>query len=152
MSNNGNGNLRTPEEDAQAFQREELAFTLRCQGASFDTIAAKCGYANRAAAHKAYRRAISRIPVRSINEMRETIFAQQMYALQCLAPKIRRGDTWAIHEMTAIHDRMAKLFGLDRPVEVEVVPPSVIIRAYPPEWINALPAVEPALEAASSDN
>ena len=134
--------------DANALQREALAFELRVQGLDFDTIAVKCGYGSRASAYKAYKRAISRIPNRSIEEMRETIFAQQMRALACMASKISHGDTFAIKEMTAIHDRMAKLFGLDTPVVAEAIPSAqVIVRAYPPEWINALPAA-PALEEA----
>jgi hypothetical protein len=134
--------------DAQALQREALAFSLRIQGFDFDTIAARCGYGSRASAYKAYKRAISRIPNRTIEEMRETIFAQQMHALSSMAFKIAHGDTFAVKEMTAIHDRMAKLFGLDTPVVTEMVPSAqVIVRAYPPEWINALPSATPHVES-----
>lgn len=130
-----------PETDYNAAQREALAFKLRLQGYDFDEIALKCGYANRGSAHHAYQRALHRIPDRSIEEMRETIFSQQMHALKCMAHKIANGDTWAVKEMTAIHDRMAKLFGLDTPVVTEVLPSAqVIVRAYPNEWISALPS------------
>lgn len=128
------------ETDMNAAQREAQAFTLRAQGSDFDEIAQRCGYTHRSAAYKAYKRALARIPRRAIDEMRETIFAGQMQALRAMAPRILKGDTFAIREMTAIHDRMAKLFGLDTPVAVEAIQSAkVIVREYPAEWINALP-------------
>lgn len=142
---NTTGNAET---DLHASQREAQAFNLRAQGYDFDEIAAKCGYANRSGAYKAYKRALARIPERAVNEMRETIFAQQMHALKCMSFKINKGDTFAVKEMTAIHDRMARLFGLDTPVvDAAALAGHVVIREYPSEWVKALPAVpEPVLQ------
>lgn len=116
MSHRRNGSVDAtvdPRADVNAVAREGQVFALRCQGYSFDEIAQQCGYAGKQGAHKAWKRALARIPKRDIEEMRETIFAQQMHALKSMAAKIARGDTFAVKEMTAIHDRMAKLFGLD---------------------------------------
>ena len=111
----GAGQLRgqDPASQVNAANREATVFTLRCQGWDFTTIAQQCGYTSPAAAHKAWKRALARIPQQAIEEMRQQIFAQQLWAIQSMSAKIARGDTFAVKEMTAIHDRMAKLFGLD---------------------------------------
>lgn len=105
-----------PRADLNAVQREVQAFHLRMQGYAFDEIGQMCGITKQGA-HSAYKRALARIPKREIEEMRETIYAQQMHALKSLSTKIAKGDTFAIREMTAIHERMAKLFGLDVPTD-----------------------------------
>ena len=129
--------------DLLGYQREAQAFELRCHGFSFEEIAERCGYANRSAAYKAYKRALSRVPKREIEEMRETIFGQQLFALKNLTQRIAKGDTFAVREMTMIHDRMAKLFGLDTPAaDAGQLGAKVVVRAYPAAWVSALPTID----------
>lgn len=117
-----------PQADLNAVQREAQAFTLRAQGYEFAEIAQQCGYTNASGAYKAYKRALARIPKRAVDEMRETILAAQHYALRHLAARISKGDTFAVREMTLIHDRMAKLFGLD--IQPEAAGAQNVTRQY----------------------
>lgn len=107
--------------DLNAVQREASAFELRAQGLSFAQIAALLGYVsngrpNESAAYKAYRRCLARIPRETVEEMRQNILAEQLEMKAALRTKYRRGDTFAAQAMTGIHDRQAKLFGLDTPI------------------------------------
>lgn len=104
------GNAQT---DLNAVQREAQAFKLRAQGYAFDEIAEQCGYVNASGAYKAYKRALARIPRQAVEEVRATILAAQDIALKAMAARIAKGDTFAVREMTMIHDRRAKLFGAD---------------------------------------
>lgn len=108
--------------DMNAAQRAADAFRLRAEGLSFEEIADRLGYhkadglPHRGAAYKAYRRALAAIPREAVEEMRANILEQQRIAFVGLLNAIKRGDTFAIRAMTEIHDRQAKLFGLDTPV------------------------------------
>ena len=149
----GAGKLRgqDPQSQVNAANREKTVFTLRCEGWDFPAIAAQCGYSNASAAHKAWKRALARIPQQAVEEMRQQIYAQQLVALRSLAGKIARGDTFAVKEMTSIHDRMAKLFGLDT-VQAGASLTPVIIEV--PQSLAAslrLPA-QPVMEVASGSS
>ena len=141
----------TPAADINAVTREKAVFALRVQGWEFPAIAEECGYANASGAYKAWKRALARIPTQAIEEMRQQIYAQQMHAIKCLSGKIARGDSFAVKEMTAIHERMARLFGLDTvqtsatltPLIVEVPQSLSAALRLPPQ------PVQPLMEVAS---
>lgn len=111
--------LGTPQTDLQAAQREATAFEMRAEGKTFAQIAEALGYEsnghpNESAAYKAYRRALARIPRESVDEMRENILAEQAMMKQAMLRRMKNGDVYAAREFTAMHDRQAKLFGLDK--------------------------------------
>jgi len=107
------GSRTTPADDLLAAQRERKALAMRNDGADFDTIAAECGYTNRSAAHKAYRRALRRIPAPEAAEHRRAHAAMHDHYRQSLAPNVAAHEARAVEVLIKLLEREARLFGLD---------------------------------------
>lgn len=118
-----------PQRDYNAALREAQVLKLRTQGHEFDEIARQVGYTDRSAAHKAYKRALARIPKAAADEERELSLMRLNNAIRALMDKINRGDTFAVAQLVSLEDRRAKLLGLDAKGD-GVVAGQMIIREY----------------------
>lgn len=93
--------------------REAEVLKLRAKGLGFDQIAAKCGYANRAGAWKAYQRAMTSTG-REMSEAHHRLLELHRLELlhQAVWPAASRGDLAAVREAKRLHDARARLLGL----------------------------------------
>lgn len=109
---------------AQVAERRTKAITLRLAGMDYDTIAARLGYAGKAAACKDITRALAQNLAdlgRTADELREVELAR-LDRLQAAAwaPAVG-GELRAIDTVLRIIDRRCRLLGLDAPVRAEVL-------------------------------
>lgn len=120
------------EADLNAAQRERQALSMRVQGYDFDAIAQACGYANRSAAYKAYRRALARIPQRGVEEARQRMAEGYNLVRHELWKSVMAGDARAVQAWVQMDERESKLFGYDAPPPKQEaqLAPTVIIRTY----------------------
>lgn len=120
------------ERDLNAAHRERQALHLRLQGYDFDTIASECGYSDRSAAYKAYKRALGRIPRQGIEEARAHMIEGLNLVRSQLWASIVSGDARAAQAWVQTYEREAKLMGYDTPPPKsdEGGAPKVVIRSY----------------------
>lgn len=106
---------------AQAREREALLIRLRRDGATFQQIADHLGYSSASNAHRAYRRAMERIPAVEAAEYR-ALALQRLEALwQVTWEKAQAlGDPAAVRACVRILERQARLLGLDAPTNLRV--------------------------------
>lgn len=95
-----------------AAQRAAKAAEMRVQRYSWDTIAERLGYKNGATARKTVQRYTERLPMDSIETLRQTELEGLDLAEQALADRIRNGDIKAIEAMLKIKHHRARLAGL----------------------------------------
>lgn len=105
------GVTQTPSDETLA--RERRVLELRRAGMPFDEIAQVVGYATRAPAHTAYKRALARKVEPVASEVRE-LEADRLDRLQMTWwPKAIAGDPIGLNAVLRIMERRAKLLGLD---------------------------------------
>ena len=98
---------------AEVIARELQVLELRRAGMTFDQIADKTGYNDRAAAHKAYKSALNRTFQQPAAEVRE-LEADRLDRLQLAVwARALRGDLAAVDRVLRISERRARLLGLD---------------------------------------
>jgi hypothetical protein len=102
-----------PVVDSGVIDRERRVLDLRAGGMTFDRIASNLGYADRGAAHKAYRRALTRTLKQPAQDVRDLEEYRLDRLLSALWPKAMGGDAHAAMGALRIMDRRAKLLGLD---------------------------------------
>lgn len=98
---------------AALIEKERQVLELRRAGASFEEIATRVGYRNRAAAHKAYRRAISRVLKEPAEDVRDLELDRLDRLLMGVWAKASRGELGAVDRALRIGERRARLLGLD---------------------------------------
>lgn len=109
--------------DVNAAQRAMMALQLRAKKLTYDEIAQQCGYNDRAAAHKAVQRELSRVVVENVEELRrEEMMMLDRLQVECWKRmedgEYGRAKLFAVDRLLAISERRAKLMGLDmRPEE-----------------------------------
>lgn len=110
MANRGGATQTTSDE---TLARERRVLELRRAGMPFDRIAEAVGYAGRAPAHTAYKRALKRTLQPVAAEVRE-LEADRLDQLQMTYwPKAIAGDSAATATVLRIMERRARLLGLD---------------------------------------
>jgi hypothetical protein len=118
--------------DLNAAQREKLAIELRMQGYDFDAIAQSCGYANRSAAYKAWKRALAKIPAPAVVETRKRMVQAYDVARKGLWFQFAAGDPDAIDAWVKLDKSERELFGLDTPKDTQQQTAQLpVIREYP---------------------
>lgn len=95
-----------------AAQRAAKAAEMKAQRYSWDTIAEKLGYKNGPAARMTVQRYTKRLPMESMETLRQTELAGLDAAEVALADRIRQGDIKAIEAMLKIKHHRARLTGL----------------------------------------
>ncbi|WP_053207971.1 hypothetical protein [Jiangella muralis] len=111
--------------DPDQVDREAQCLRYRREGKTYDDIAILVGYADRSGARKAVERALKRVIVENVDELR-ILEAQRLDELQqAIWDKALRfepalGDDKALTGILRIMVRRAKLLGLDMPTKTEV--------------------------------
>jgi hypothetical protein len=106
--------------DPDQLEREQRILELRRAGATWETIAARTGYASASGAHKAYQRLAERFVKPALNELRE-MELDRLDRLQAgVWGKAITGDIRALDAVLRIIDRRARLLGLEAPKEVNL--------------------------------
>ncbi|MTE22649.1 hypothetical protein [Microbacterium sp. ZXX196] len=90
-------------------QRVARAAELRVQRYSWDTIARELGYKSGDVARKAVGRHMARLPMESVETLRQSELEGLDVAEVALADRIRQGDTRAIEAMLKIKHHRARL-------------------------------------------
>jgi AraC-like DNA-binding protein len=104
--------------DVNAAQRAARALAFRAQKLTYDEIAQRCGYNDRAAAHKAVQRELQRTVVENVEELRrEELAMLDMLHAECWKRledgEYGRAKLFAVDRLLAISERRSKLMGLD---------------------------------------
>jgi hypothetical protein len=99
--------------DDSLLGRERKTLEMRRAGASFDEIAQATGYSDRAAAHKAFKRALARTLQQPAAELRELEQDRLDRLLLAVWPRAMRGELGAIDRALRVAERRARLMGLD---------------------------------------
>jgi len=116
------GNMKQPE--PELLEREERVIQLRKTGATWEMVGKALGYASGSGAYKAYQRAAERRVFPLIDEYREI----ELELLDSLLFQLFHDDEGkpkkrlTLREMDralAIHDRKAKLVGLNAPEKIQ---------------------------------
>lgn len=101
------------------------ALELRLAGATYDQIAAECGYASKSGAYKAVQSQLDAAgsPVPSEGEDLSTELARLDAMLVGLWPRARRGDVQAVDRVLRISERRSQLKAAAREAAVPTTPP-----------------------------
>lgn len=135
-NDNTKGNTR----DINAANRAVLALQLRAQKLTYDEIAQRAGYNDRAAAHKAVQREMSRVVVENVESLRReellTLDIMQTECMQLFMDQDNKGRLFAADRILQILERRAKLMNLDKRPE-DVLTAQVIVREIPAGYLGA---------------
>jgi len=112
--------IRDQKPDADHRVKAEAALALRVDGVEYAVIASKLGYADESGPRKAVDRLLSRRESDSCDHYREIETSRLESLMAAHLPQARSGDIDATRAVLGIHDRLAKLHGLDRPRAVAV--------------------------------
>lgn len=104
----------------EARLNEIRAFELFSAGATYEQIAQQVPYASRGAAHRAVQRALSRVEVNNVSDMRKVENRRLDTLLMAVWADARRGKIPAVVAALRIMDRRARLNGLDRPTVLQI--------------------------------
>lgn len=101
-----------PHETSESRKRELQVLELRRAGLTFDVIAERTGYANRASCRRAYERALARVSETvDANDVRQ-LELDRMDRLQAgLWPRAARGELPAVDRILKISERRDRLSG-----------------------------------------
>jgi hypothetical protein len=116
------GNIKQPE--PELLEREERVIELRKTGATWEMVGKALGYAGGSGAYKAYQRAAERRVFPLIDEYREIELALldsllfQLFHDDEGKPK-KRLSLREMDRALAIHDRKARLLGLNAPEKIQ---------------------------------
>jgi len=104
---------RLAERDVSARQREAQVMRLRVQGWSFAAIAEEVGYSDQGGAHKAWKRALARIPKDAADDAREHLRLQLEDMSALLYAQLRKGNTRAGEALIKLQERYCRMLNLD---------------------------------------
>lgn len=116
----GQGEARTSPRRLAAAERQRQALLLRRGGASYDQIAQRLGYRDRASAYRAVLAALEQ----TLREPAEEVRALELERLDALLlahwPAATSGNVEATDRVLRIMERRARLLGLDAPRQLNV--------------------------------
>lgn len=125
--------------DENSVARLELAFKLRAQRCTYEVIAQKCGYANRASAHNAIKNALKKRIETSVDEYRQ----QELEFLDMVHQKIwpmvfdrPNPDLWAVDRMLQVSRDRRALLNLDVPKDVQMNIAIPVVREVAPGYLK----------------
>jgi len=98
-------------------EKQRRACEMRCQGKTYDEIAAELGYAGKSGAYHAVATAVAELPREAADELRAMELEKLNKMETFLWEQARQGDQFAIDRLLKIQDRRAKLMGLDSPTK-----------------------------------
>lgn len=131
---------------AETIEKERQVLELRRAGVTFDEIATRVGYADRGAAHKAYKRALARTLQQPAAEIRELEADRLDRLLVAVWARALRGDLAAVDRVIRLMERRSRLLGLDhadgiaeRQIELEEGKAQLVVQAF----LAALGAINP---------
>lgn len=101
-------------------EKDAEAARLRGAGYSFDAIAERLGFADRAGAYRACARTLNAVPVEAANELRTLESERLDHLLLSLEGAIADGDVRAIDAARKISESRRRLHGLDGPQKIEL--------------------------------
>lgn len=104
---------RLAERDVSARQREAQVLRLRVQGWSFARIAEEVGYSDQGGAHKAWKRALARIPKDAADDAREHLRLQLEDMSAVLMAQLYKGNTRAGEALVKLQERYCRMLNLD---------------------------------------
>ena len=100
--------------------RQQQAVDMRLEGKTFRQIAEALGYASDGAAYNAVRHLLEKATVERADELRRVDGARLENLLGAIWARASAGDLDAIDSVLKILQQRARLFGLNKPVEVSV--------------------------------
>ena len=103
----------------EVLDKETQVVKLRREGMTWDEIAIVAGYASKAGAYTAYKRASTRVVEEDIKELRQLGQERLDTALKAIWPDVLAGDIPAINTLIRLEERRAKLYGLDMPTKIQ---------------------------------
>jgi hypothetical protein len=119
---------KTTKQQRTALDRQLAALTLRQAGCTFEQIAHRLGYANRASAWHAVQAGLTATWQAPTDERRRLEVQRLDAAHQALWPRAIRGDLHAIDRVLRVMVRRAKLVGSDAP-QRHLVTTEVLLQA-----------------------
>jgi hypothetical protein len=101
---------------------------LRTLGWTWDAIAQQLNYRDASGPYRAWQRALARIPQPAAEELRRQMERDLEALKKAMMPKALAGSVWHAQRCLDIHDRLAKLRGLDAPARkhVELITQGVV--------------------------
>lgn len=108
------------QDDARAAARRTQAVRLRLAGLTYEQIAEQAGYSDRHAARQTVLRALRSVEAESVNELRAVENSRLERATAAVWPKVLSGDVKALLAWLKVSERLARLNGLDAPVQVAI--------------------------------
>jgi hypothetical protein len=137
--------------DASVRFRAGQALALALEGHPWQTIADRVGYSGKGAAFNAVQRELQRTVAPVAEEYRTLELMRLDALLTVFWPKAMAGDGWSMDRVLRIMERRTAFLGLDKPPTQEApIAARVVVRAYPPEWIAALPGAPPTAPTAAA--
>lgn len=104
----------------EAAERRAQALELRKAGATYEQIAQRLGYADRANAYRAVHTALKEITAEPAKEVIKLELERLDAMLLGLWPDARKGKPEAVDRVLRVMERRSKLLGLDSPVRADV--------------------------------
>ncbi len=101
-------------------RKQALALDLRQKSYTYEAIAKELGYNSFQAAYQAVTRALQRTVQEPADEFRKVVGERLSVALRKIWPRVLRGDPEGIKLFLQIHDRIAKLYGLNKQIDINV--------------------------------
>jgi len=108
--------------DASSARELEIV-RLRVQGLSFDQIADQVGYYDRSGVKKAWDRVMQQAladQAQNRAALAQEELSRTDWLIQCMAPRVEKGDSRAAQVALNAIERRCKLLGLDAPVRLSV--------------------------------
>ena len=102
-----------------AAERQAQALKLRMAGVTFQQIADTLGYKGKQGAHKAVMSALKKTLQEPADEYRQLQHERLSRLWRVAYDQAINGDLRAVDRCVSIHRELAKLFGLDAPVQVD---------------------------------
>lgn len=127
--------------DINAAERARQAVALRLQRLSYEEIATRCGYADRASCYNAVQREMNRRVVKDVDALR----AEEAASLDVLEAECwkrlydkdyEKSMLFAVDRIIQIKERRAKLLGLDTPIDIAQNTNMVVIREVPQGYLG----------------
>ena len=100
--------------------KAQQALDMRLEGKEYSEIARALGYANGSGPYNAIQSLMRRYALESLSELRDVEGARLDKMLAAVWARATTGDLDAIDTVLKIQQRRARLFGLDRPVRIDV--------------------------------
>lgn len=133
-------------------ERLRRAIQLRLAGLRWDRIAQECGYSSGPAACIAVSKALKELNAESVEELRRVMGARLEHMLMLLWPDVNTKDLGSMSMALSVMDRMARLYGLESPLQiqqsgtVEHVGAVLVVEGNQEQYIAAMRAARQAIE------